>query len=279
MKLSTVRLGQDRTAAARLQKKHCVLLPYPDVGALIASGVGWRERAGADTGERHRLDDVSYAPLILHPSKIVHVGPNYASRARETGQPLPAAPEFSVRDHGRVLGAHDDIHLPAEGHHVDMGAELGVVIGRRARGVTAEAALSHVAGYTVVNDVTLRGRLDGTPASAPGPQEAVAIPVGPALVTTDDAPMGGRGLAVSCVLGGRVTQKANTTELLFDVATVIARVSTVVTLLPGDLIATGTPAGAGAGRDPEVFLRPGTEVVSVIKGVGELRNAVVRPRS
>ncbi|MFJ4199982.1 fumarylacetoacetate hydrolase family protein [Streptomyces sviceus] len=274
MKLSTVRLGQDRTAAARLQKKHCVLLPYPDVGALIASGDDWRERAGADTGERLRLDDVTYAPLIVRPGKMVAVGPNYAVRARELGRTVPVVPEFSVRNGGHlVVGADDDIPVPAEGRDVDWGVELGVVIGRRAREVTARAALGHVAGYTVVNDVSVRNGPEGTEPAA------VATALGPALVTTDDVPIGGRGLTMNCLVDGRVRQKASTSELLFDVATVIAHVSRAVPLLPGDLITTGTPTGTGTGHEREMAPRSTIQVISVIRGVGELRNAVVRPGS
>ncbi|MEV4031718.1 fumarylacetoacetate hydrolase family protein [Streptomyces umbrinus] len=274
MKLSTVRLGRNRTAAARLHKRHCVLLPYPDVGALIASGDGWRDRAGADIGERHRLHDVSYAPLMVRPGKMVAVGLNYAVRARELGCPVPAAPEFSVRSDGYVVvGADDDIRLPVEGQDVHCGVELGVVIGRRARDVTARSALSHVAGYTVVNDVAVRNGPERIPSAV------VATVVGPALITTDDAPIGARGLTINCLVDGRVTQKANTSELIFDVATVIAHVSSSVTLLPGDLIMTGTPAGTGTSRRYEVPPRPGTQVISVIKGVGEHRNIVMRPSS
>jgi acylpyruvate hydrolase len=277
VKLSTVRLGQGRTAAARLQKKHCVVLPYPDVGALIASGEDWRERAAEETGERHRLDDISYAPLITRPSKIVRVGPNYAARVRETGISFPTVPVFSVRQGGQgVAGARDTICLPAEGRNVDWGVELGLVIGCRTRGVTARTALRHVAGYTVVNGVAARSDSGSAPAS--GLSTDVTL-VGPAMVTTDDVPMGGRGLTMSCVIDGRVRQRANTSQLIFDVATVIAHVSTVITLLPGDLITMGRPAGCGTVSEPEVLLYPGVDMVTEIKGVGELRNSVVRSGS
>ncbi|MFI6566187.1 fumarylacetoacetate hydrolase family protein [Streptomyces sp. NPDC050534] len=113
----------------------------------------------------------------------------------------------------------------------------------------------------------------------PGPSAAVITLTGSALVTTEDVPTGGRGLTMHCLVDGRVTQKANTSELLFDVATVIAHVSTVVTLRPGDLITTGTPAGAGAGREPAVVRRTRTEVASSIKGICELRNTLVRSPS
>lgn len=168
-----------------------------------------------------------------------------------------------------VVGADDDICLPAEGREVHWGVELGVVIGRKSRDVTVRSALSHVAGSTVVNDVAVRNP-EGIPSVA------VATVVGPALITSDDVPIGGRGLTVTCLVDGRVTQKANTSELVFDGATVIAHVSTVVTLRPGDLITTGTPAGAGTGLEPDVALRTRTEVVGSIKGVGKLRNTLVR---
>ncbi|MGQ4437005.1 MULTISPECIES: fumarylacetoacetate hydrolase family protein [unclassified Streptomyces] len=132
-----------------------------------------------------------------------------------------------------------------------------------------QAALTNVAAYTGVNHVAAGSRLEGVPATT------VATAVGPALVTTDDVPTGGRGLTVTCVVDGRVTQKANTSELIFDVATVIAHVSGAVTLLPGDLITTGTPAGAGGGLVPESTGGGGAEVISVIKGVGELGNTLV----
>ncbi|WP_157902895.1 fumarylacetoacetate hydrolase family protein [Streptomyces jeddahensis] len=151
--------------------------------------------------------------------------------------------------------------------------ELGLVIGCRTRGVTARTALRHVAGYTVVNGVAARS--DSGSALASGLSTDVTL-VGPAMVTTDDVPMGGRGLTMSCVIDGRVRQKANTSQLIFDVATVIAHVSTVITLLPGDLITMGRPAGCGTVREPEVLLYPGVDMVTEIKGVGELRNSVVR---
>ncbi|MFF3500271.1 fumarylacetoacetate hydrolase family protein [Streptomyces sp. NPDC003247] len=265
MKLSTVRLRHGRTAAARLQKKHCVLLPYPDVGALIASGDGWQERAAADTGERPRLEEVSFAPLLLRPRHVVRTGLNPTSRTAAPDR--PAAPSFQVADDDLLIGAEDDIALPDEAAELRWGAQLGVVIGRRAHAVTAEAALGHVAGYTVVNDVMPPGGHDG-------PRAAVPTPVGPALMTTDDAPMGGRGLTVTCVVDGRVAQKFNTSDLLFDVATTIARVSALVALLPGDLIAAGTHGGRSTDPDPALLVRPGQFAVTTVKGVGELRSTV-----
>ncbi|MFD4501499.1 fumarylacetoacetate hydrolase family protein [Streptomyces sp. NPDC058457] len=262
MKLGTVRLGRGRTAAARLQKQHCVLLPYGDVGALIASGGDGCERAAADSGDRLRLSEISHAPLIPRPANVVRVEPNYAPRLRETGGPDPAAPAFSVVHGGRPVGPYDNIRLPDTGQALDWGAQLGVVVGLPARAVAAEKALGHVAGYTVITSVTAHRTFD--------------LAVGPALVTADEAPMAGRGLTVSCAVDGWVRRKGNTADLLFDVATIIAHASSAVTLLPGDLIATGIPGPTGTGRDrPGATLQAGQELVATVKGVGEARNTVV----
>ncbi|MFF4836906.1 fumarylacetoacetate hydrolase family protein [Streptomyces sp. NPDC001315] len=275
MKLGTVRLGRGRTAAARLQKQHCVLLPHSDVGALIASGTDWQERAAADTGERCRLTEVSHTSLILRPANVVRVEPNYAGRLRETGGPSPAVPGFSVLHSCRPVGAHDEIRLPATGDDLDWGAQLGVVVGRRAHAVAAEKALGHVAGYTVINAVAVRDGRDRALTSGVDDRPDAGIAVGPTMVTTDDTPMAGRGLAVSCLVDGWVRRKGNTSDLLFDVATIIAHVSSAVTLLPGDLIATGIPGPTGTGRGPRVTLETGQELVATVKGVGELRNMIV----
>ncbi|WP_159328034.1 fumarylacetoacetate hydrolase family protein [Streptomyces tendae] len=275
MKLSTVRLGYGRTAAARLQKKHCVLLPYPDVGALIASGDGWRERAGAETGERTRLEEVSFAPLLPRPRHVVRT--RVDSLPGTGGADRPTAPSFRVEGGKHLIGAQDDLRLPEGAGELHWGAQLGVVIGRPTRTVTAEAALGHVAGYTVVNDVAPADGDGGPAGDGSGRRVAVPTPVGPALVTTDDTPMGGRGLTITCVVDNRVVQKFNTSDLPFDVATVVARVSALVTLLPGDLITTGTRGGRGKDPHQALSVRQGQLMVTTIKGVGELTGTVLPP--
>ncbi|MFJ4199973.1 fumarylacetoacetate hydrolase family protein [Streptomyces sviceus] len=283
MRLSTVRLPAPDsdgliTAAARHEADELVLLPYPDVGALLSSGEDWQQRAAAADGERMPLEGASLAPVVPHPNKIVCLGLNYATHIKEMGRPTPTHPTLFAKYDGALVGAHDDIHMPPVSDDLDWEAELGVVIGRRARHVSRDEALSCVGGYTVVNDVTVRDWQHRTREFLSGKTFEATTPVGPSLVTADELPPGASGLTISCSVDGHTMQKSNTSDLLFDVATTIAYVSTIITLLPGDLIATGTPGGVGAGRDPKVFLRPGQRLVTFVEGVGELSNTVVKDR-
>ncbi|GAA2484715.1 fumarylacetoacetate hydrolase family protein [Streptomyces longisporus] len=277
MRLSTVRIADDRVAsAARQEGDELVLLPYADVGALLACGDDWHERAASADGERLPLAGASLAPLVPHPNKIVCLGLNYATHIKEMGRPTPTHPTLFAKYDGSLIGANDDIHMPPVSDDLDWEAELGVVVGRSGRHVPREKALEHVAGYTVANDVTVRDWQHRTREFLSGKTFEATTPVGPVLVTPDELPPGASGLDISCSVDGRTMQISNTADLLFDVADTIAYVSTIITLLPGDLILTGTPGGVGAGRDPKVFLRPGQELVTVVEGVGELRNTVVK---
>ncbi|MFJ9377229.1 fumarylacetoacetate hydrolase family protein [Streptomyces sp. NPDC101455] len=277
MRLSTVRLHDGRgTAAARQEGDELVLLPYSDVGELLSSGDDWPERATAEAGERIPLGTMSLAPVVPHPNKIVCLGLNYATHIKEMGRPTPAHPTLFAKYDGSLIGAHDDVRMPLVSDHLDWEAELGVVIGHRARHVSADKALAYVGGYTVVNDVTVRDWQHRTREFLSGKTFEATTPVGPCLVTPDELPRGASGLTISCSVDGRTMQKSSTADLLFDVASIIAYVSTIITLLPGDLIATGTPGGVGAGRDPKVFLRPGQELLTTVEAIGELRNTVVR---
>ncbi|MER7930121.1 fumarylacetoacetate hydrolase family protein [Streptomyces sp. NPDC096057] len=279
MRLSTVRLQDGRgTAAAREEGEELVLLPYSDVGELLSSGDDWPELAAAD-GDRLPLASASLAPVVPRPNKIVCLGLNYATHIKEMGRPTPAYPTLFAKYDGSLVGAHDDVVMPVVSDDLDWEAELGVVIGYRARHVSAEKALAYVGGYTVVNDVTVRDWQHRTREFLSGKTFEATTPVGPSLVTPDELPRGAAGLTISCSVDGHTVQKSNTADLLFDVASIIAYISTIITLLPGDLIATGTPGGVGAGRDPKVFLRPGQELVTTVEGIGGLRNTVVREQS
>ncbi|GAA3767638.1 fumarylacetoacetate hydrolase family protein [Streptomyces phyllanthi] len=279
MRLSTVRVADGRqTAAARQEGDELVLLPHSDVGALLATGEDWQERAAAADGERLPLAGASLAPLVPHPNKIVCLGLNYATHIREMGRPTPTHPTLFAKYDGSLIGAHDQIHMPPVSDDLDWEAELAVVVGRPGRHVPREKALAHVAGYTVANDVTVRDWQHRTREFLSGKTFEATTPVGPVLVTPDELPPGASGLDISCSVDGHTMQKSNTADLLFDVADTIAYISTVITLLPGDLILTGTPGGVGAGRDPKVFLRPGQELVTAVEGIGELRNTVVKDR-
>lgn len=277
MRLSTVRIADDRvTSAARQEGDELVLLPYADMGALLASGDDWQERAASADGERLPLAESSLAPLVPHPNKIVCLGLNYATHIKEMGRPTPTHPTLFAKYDGSLIGAHDDIHTPPVSDDLDWEAELAVVVGRPGRHVSRDKALEYVAGYTVANDVTVRDWQHRTREFLSGKTFEATTPVGPALVTADELPPGASGLDISCSVDGHTMQKSNTADLLFDVAETVAYISTIITLLPGDLILTGTPGGVGAGRDPKVFLRPGQELITTVEGIGELRNTVIK---
>ncbi|MHC3475207.1 fumarylacetoacetate hydrolase family protein [Streptomyces sp. 7R007] len=279
MRLSTVRISDDRvTSAARQEGDELVLLPYADVGALLASGDDWHERAASADGERMPLAGASLAPLVPHPNKIVCLGLNYATHIKEMGRPTPAHPTLFAKYDGSLIGAHDDIHMPPVSDDLDWEAELAVVVGRPGRHMPREKALEYVAGYTVANDVTVRDWQHRTREFLSGKTFEATTPVGPALVTADELPLGASGLDISCSVDGHTMQKSNTADLLFDVAETVAYISTIITMLPGDLILTGTPGGVGAGRDPKVFLRPSQELITTVEGIGELRNTVIKDK-
>lgn len=276
MRLSTIRLDAGSTAATVHDHDDVVILPYSDVGALLASGEDWEARASDLSGRRLPTTSVDFAPLVPHPNKIVCLGLNYATHIAEMGRPTPEYPTLFAKYDGALIGSHDAIQMPVVSDQLDWEAELGVVIGRPARNLTPEQALDYVAGYTVVNDVTVRDWQHRTREFLSGKTFEATTPVGPTLVTRDELPEGATGLEVGCSVDGVTMQKSTTTDLLFDVAHIVAYISTIITLVPGDLIATGTPGGVGDGRDPKVFLRPGQQLVTWVEGVGQLSNTVVR---
>ncbi|MBK5222250.1 MAG: fumarylacetoacetate hydrolase family protein [Acidimicrobiia bacterium] len=275
MKLCTIRLDRSTTAAV-LRGEELVEIEARDVGELLADA-GWRQRAESADGARHRLDEASYAPLIPRPPKIICVGLNYATHIAEMGREVPAHPTFFAKFPNSLIGAHDPIQLPRVSTSVDWEVELGVVIGSPARHVSRDDALDHVAGYTVVNDISVRDYQRRTLQFLQGKTFEATTPVGPWLVTSDELPAGGAGLPVQCEVDGEVMQASTTSDLLFDVATLVSYFSEIATLEPGDLIATGTPDGVGAGRTPPVFLRDGQVVRTTIEGVGELVNRCEGP--
>jgi 2-keto-4-pentenoate hydratase/2-oxohepta-3-ene-1,7-dioic acid hydratase in catechol pathway len=210
---------------------------------------------------------------ITPPGKIVCVGLNYLDHAEESGQDLPKAPLLFAKWPNTLIGDGEPIVLPAEATEVDYEAELGVVIATRARRVSEAQALDHVAGYICVNDVSARDLQFGDGQWTRGKSPDTFCPVGPSLVPREriDDP---QKLAIRCILNGETMQDSTTAQMIFSVAEIIAYVTRTVTLEPGDLIATGTPAGVGVFRDPKVLLKDGDEVTVEIEGVGTLTNPV-----
>lgn len=276
MRLATIRTSDGTaagTAAVRLDDEVATDTGAADVGELLAEP-DWRARAAAASGRTWPVDGLDYAPLVPRPEKIVCVGLNYRNHILEMGHELPEHPTLFPKYAPTLIGAYDDIVLPDPevSTRVDWEVELAFVIGSSIRhAADDEAALAAVAGYTVLNDVSVRDWQSHTSQFLAGKSFEGTTPVGPALVTSDD-PAAAGPWALQCAVNGTVMQKSETGQLVFDVATLVRYLSTIFTLHPGDLIATGTPGGVGHARKPPVYLSPGDVVTSTIDGIGELRN-------
>jgi 5-carboxymethyl-2-hydroxymuconate isomerase len=205
------------------------------------------------------------------------VGLNYHDHAEEGGQELPKAPLLFAKWPNTLIGDGEPIVLPGESEQVDYEAELGVVIGTTAKHVSERDALDVVQGYICVNDVSARDLQFGDGQWTRGKSPDTFCPVGPRLVPREEIE-DPQALAIRCVLNGETMQDSSTSQMIFSVAEIIAYVTRVITLEPGDLIATGTPAGVGVFRDPKVLLQDGDEVSVVIEGLGTLTNPVEKER-
>lgn len=275
MKLATIRTA-DGNAAVRVEGDTAVELGFADLGAVLARS-GWRDLAGAADGRRHELSAVEYAPVVPRPSKIFCVGLNYRTHILEMGRELPQYPTLFAKFANTLLGAGDDIALPKVSDEVDWEAELGVVIGSPVRRATPERAAEAIAGYTVVNDISMRDWQWRTVEWLQGKAFEASTPVGPWLVTPDEVDHAA-DLELRCEVDGQVMQRTRTSDLLFSPADIVAYISQFTTLEPGDLIATGTPGGVGAARDPKIFLQPGQTVRVAIEGLGECANTCVEEK-
>lgn len=267
MRLATIRTPAG-TRAVRVDDTTATETGDIDVGALLQRP-DWRTAAAAADGPGHDLHALDYAPLVPRPEKVVCVGLNYRTHIQEMGRELPEYPTLFAKYARALIGAFDPIVLPAGSAQVDWEAELGVVIGREVRHASADQARAAIAGYTVVNDITARDFQYRSVQWLQGKTFEGSTPVGPWLVT--DVVPG----QLACTVNGDVVQKADTADLHFDPATLVAYISQIITLVPGDLIATGTPGGVGHAHSPPRYLAPGAELVTRVEGVGECRNVCV----
>lgn len=272
MRLTTIRHGQE-TAAARAVGDELVTLPFPSVAALL-QGPDWQRAAAAD-GPRTSLAEARFARTI-DPVKTLCVGLNYRSHILETGRPVPTHPTLFGKFADTLIGPTDEIVLPSASDEVDWEVELGVVVGAIARNVTLEQAEACIAGYTVVNDVSMRDWQSRTTQWLQGKNFEASTPLGPYLVTPEEVDHA-RDLRISCSVDGETLQDGRTSDLLFGPAELISYISRFTTLRPGDVIATGTPGGVGMAREPKRFLRAGEVLRSEIEGIGALVNRVVSP--
>ncbi|GAB3428892.1 fumarylacetoacetate hydrolase family protein [Actinophytocola sediminis] len=264
MRLATIRTAAG-LRAVRVDETEAVELGHADLGALVTRP-DWRAEAAAADGRRHPVAGLDYAVPVSRPDKIICVGLNYRNHILEMGRELPAHPTLFAKYTGALVGAHDDITLPAVSAAVDWEAELGVVVGAPLRHATAAQAAAAIAGYTVVNDVTARDYQYRGPQWLQGKTFEATTPVGPWVETEPG------DFALSCAVDGEVVQSANTADLVFPPAELLAYISDIITLLPGDLVATGTPGGVGHARTPARYLTDGMVLTTTIAGVGECRN-------
>ena len=276
MKLATLRVAGG-TVAVRLDETHAVEIDgATDVGVLL-NDPRWRDRAAAASGSRRALDSIpptDWAPVVPSPRKIVCVGLNYANHIREMGRELPQYPTLFAKYPEALIGAYDTIVLPLEAPDaVDWEGELAVVIGATARRVDGDDAAAAIAGYATLNDVTMRDFQYRTPEWFQGKTFEATTPFGPYLVTADEFELEGE---LRTAVDGETVQTTNIDDLVFPPVELVSYISHIVTLNPGDVIATGTPGGVGHARKPPRYLYDGAVLTTTINGLGALVNPVVR---
>jgi 2-keto-4-pentenoate hydratase/2-oxohepta-3-ene-1,7-dioic acid hydratase in catechol pathway len=238
-----------------------------DVLDVIAAGT-------VPDGPRHPLTEIELLAPIARPPKVLAIGLNYADHMAESGQDAPSFPVFFNKQSTCVIGPGAAIHRPRVSEMLDYEGELGVVIGRRCRHVPAKRAHEVVAGYTIVNDATVRDWQFKAPTWTLGKSFDTHGPTGPWIVTADEL-ADPHSLQIRTWVNDDLRQDASTKEMIFDCFQQIETLSTAFTLEPGDLIATGTPAGVGVFRKPPAFLRAGDTVRIEIEGIGTLENPVI----
>ena len=245
-----------RDTAARLERDPSAFADARQKGLLVASA-----------------DAYWFAP-VPRPGKIVCVGLNYRDHAEESGLAVPKVPVIFSKFSTCVVAPGEPVVIPTTSERVDYEAELAIVIGRRAKHVTAARAYDYVLGYTAFNDVTARDFQFGDGQWQRGKSCDTFAPMGQTIVTTDEIPDPHK-LRISLELNGTVMQESNTDQLIFSVPQMIEFISASITLEPGDVIATGTPAGVGFARKPPVFLKPGDKMEVDIERIGRLGNPIV----
>jgi acylpyruvate hydrolase len=255
-------------------------LPKTLAGILAAGSIAKAElkKVAAKPKKKAVLkaSKVKLLPPIPSPGKILCIGLNYKDHAAETGNPLPTYPVVFTRFTSTLVPHDGKLQAPKASSMLDYEAELAVVIGKRGRNIAKDKALSHVGGYACFNDGSVRDYQMKTSQFTLGKNFDGTGGFGPDLVTPDELPKGAHGLRIQCRLNGETLQNGTTADLVFDVASLIAEISTVMTLDPGDVIITGTPAGVGMARNPKVFMKPGDVCEVEIEGIGTLRNPIAQ---
>jgi 2-keto-4-pentenoate hydratase/2-oxohepta-3-ene-1,7-dioic acid hydratase in catechol pathway len=247
---------------------------HASVRELLERGLAARLATEARS-DGARLEEVQLAPPVPDPDKIVCIGLNYRKHAAEAGIDPPSAPTFFGKFRNALAPHGAQVTLPSASAKVDYEAEVAFVIGRRCRDVTEAEALDHVAGYMLLNDLSARDLQFATPQWMPGKVFDGSAPCGPALVTPDEAGPHD-AIEIALTLNGEQMQSASTGDLIFSVPALLAHLSRLMTLVPGDIVSTGTPAGVGSVREPRVWLADGDEVVVSSPTLGRLETTISR---
>lgn len=220
------------------------------------------------------MDNVKLLAPVQAPPRIFGIGVNYAEHAAESGTETQKVPTVFIVLSSSVVGPGDEVTLPKASNMVDYEAELAVVIGKPGYQISADNAMDHVFGYTIMNDVSARDVQRATTQWSLGKSFPTFAPMGPWIVSKDEVP-DPHALDISLTIGVDKLQNSNTHLLIFKIPALIEYISGIVPLQVGDVISTGTPAGVGMGRTPQRWLKPGEEMVIAIQGIGELRNKLV----
>ena len=245
--------------------------------AFLGAGPDALDTASKAVGSAFALSDVRLETPVPNASKYLAIGLNYDSHLEEVAKLGMTKPEYQIWFNKQVSclsGPYDDIHMPKVSAELDYECELGVVIGTRCRHVSVEKAASVIAGFTVTNDVSVRDWQMRSPTATLGKSWDTHGPVGPWIVTPDEVG-DPHGLKISTIVDGDIRQSGNTGEMIFNCFEQISYLSTVMTLEPGDILATGTPAGVGALAEPQNFLKVGETVRIEIENIGAIENKVI----
>lgn len=234
---------------------------------------GWLEKVKQVTDAGEKMD-VRIGCPVCRPSKIICLGKNYSEHAKEGGFENPERPLLFCKTPNTLNGPYDPIVLPKSSAQVDWEVELAVIIGKKGKRIKKKDAFSHIVGFTILNDVSGRDAQFADSQWFRGKSFDSFAPVGPCVVTPDEID-NVQNLRLTTTVNGNVMQDGNTKDMIFDIPTIIEYISEDITLLPGDILSTGTPSGVGIFRDPPVVLKPGDVVECKIEGIGSIKNEVI----
>lgn len=245
---------------------------------IISNGMEALEHLNANNNLHVYMDasNISYAPCVDNPGKIICIGLNYRKHAEESNMPIPEYPILFSKFNNALAGHNEDIVISKYTNQLDYEAELGLVIGKQAKDVSEKDALDHVFGYFVANDLSARDLQFRSGQWLLGKTSDGLLPIGPEMVTKDEV-SDPNNLRITCTLNGETRQDSNTKDMIFNCKEIISYVSKYMTLEPGDIIVTGTPEGVimGYPEEERVWLKPGDEVTISVEGLGSLTNRLV----